>query len=85
MTSEADIEASFEGHAARNEELLKLLREKGVSVNKSRSVEHHCWASDQENAALLAKSLYARGYLVLAICPPEDENGSKAVECRGTY
>ena len=56
---------------------MKLLREKGVSVNKSRSVEHHCWASDQENAALLAKSLYARGYLVLAICPPEDENGSK--------
>ncbi len=77
MTSEADIEASIEGHAARNMELLKLLREKGVSVNESRSVDHHFWANSQEDAALLAKRLYERGYLVLAINPLEDGNGPK--------
>ena len=70
MTSEADIEASFEGHAARNEELLKLLREKGVSVNKSRSVEHHFWASDQENAALLGQESLGAGIFGSGHLPP---------------
>ena len=77
MLNEAEIRESLAGHAARNAGLLKSIRGRGVDVAQAHSVEHHFWADTQESAALLAKELYGRGYLILVIAPVDDEDGSK--------
>jgi regulator of RNase E activity RraB len=80
MLDEAQIQEGLAGHAARNAELLRNLRDKGVSLDAPQFVEHHFWAKGQRNAALLAKALYDRGYLVLVISPEEDDSGLWDVE-----
>ena len=84
MTYKSNIEASIEGHTARNRELLDVLREQGVNLGETREIDHHFWASSQTNAALLAKACYERGYLVQFVGPVEDENSSESwsVEAR---
>jgi regulator of RNase E activity RraB len=77
MLNDSEIQESMAGHAERNAELLEHLRKKGVSLDTPQSVEHHFWAEDQQSAALLAKELYGRGYLVLVISPADTEDGSK--------
>jgi regulator of RNase E activity RraB len=74
---EVEIQESMAGHAERNAALLANLRKKGIRLDTPQSVEHHFWAEDQQSAALLAKELYGRGYLVLAISPADTEDGSK--------
>jgi regulator of RNase E activity RraB len=74
---EVDIQESMAGHAERNAELLGSLRSKGIRLNTPQSVEHHFWAEDQQGAALLAKELHGRGYLVLVISRADKEDGSK--------
>ena len=82
MITEAEIQKSMAGHDARNIELLKHLQEEGVALGVPRPVEHHFFASNQRNAALLAKELYERGYLILVLSPPvaEDDSGSWNLE-----
>lgn len=65
MNADEEIAA----HAERNEKLLKRLGTRGVDLDAPRSVEHHFWAHSQKDAALLARELYAKGYLILALMP----------------
>src|SRR5258708_3670713 len=74
---ERQINGILRGHESRNEELLRALQTKGVALDKGRSVEHHFWANSQREAALLAKELYDRGFLELAISPVSTEDDSK--------
>jgi len=74
--TEREIRESISGHDARNAELRRTIRAKGVALDEQRSVEHHFWAPNQTNAAELARELYNHGYLVLAISPTELEDGS---------
>lgn len=76
MIPEVEIQRSITGHNARNNELLKHIGEKGVVIDKPRPVEHHFYASSQKDAAFLAKELYNRGYLILALMPSHTEEGS---------
>jgi regulator of RNase E activity RraB len=43
------------------------LCENGIDITEERSIEFHFWAWDQTNAAVLARELYRRGYLVTEI------------------
>jgi hypothetical protein len=72
-----EINGILRGHENRNEELLRTLQTKGVALDKGRSVEHHFWANSQREAARLARKLYERGFLVLAISPVSTEADSK--------
>jgi regulator of RNase E activity RraB len=74
--TESEIRAIIRGHEKRNAELLRSLRLKGVALNEARPVEHHFWANSQGDAALLARELYDRGYLVLAISPVTTVDGA---------
>ena len=74
--TETEIKGILRGHKDRNEELLRTLSTKGVALDKGRSVEHHFWANSQREAAMLAKKLYDRNFLVLAISPVNTEDGS---------
>lgn len=74
---ENEIKGIIRGHEERNQELLRTLRSKGVAIDEARSVEHHFWANSQREAAMLAKELYNRGFLVMAIAPVQTEDGSK--------
>ena len=70
---ENGILESIRGHEARNAALLEKLTENGVTLEEARPVDHHFWAPDQNSAALLAKALYERQYLVTAIGPAHEE------------
>ncbi len=75
--TEDEIQESIKGHDVRNAELLRSIKEKKVATDEIRSIEHHFWSRSQPNASLLAKELYTRGYLLLVICPVDQEDGSK--------
>lgn len=73
---EEEIQNSISENDVRNTELLNDLSSKGVSVKNNYPIEHHFWAGGQLNAALFAKELYERGYLILVISPVESDDGS---------
>ena len=75
--TENEIKGIIRGHEERNQELLRTLQSKGVAIDEARSVEHHFWANSQREAAMLAKELYDRGFLILAIFPVDLEDGAK--------
>jgi regulator of RNase E activity RraB len=75
--TEDEILESIEGHETRNAALLNGFKEKKIATNEPRHVEHHFWARNQRKAAELARELYKRDFLVLVICPVDDEDGSK--------
>jgi regulator of RNase E activity RraB len=56
-------------HRGRNAQLADALRKAGVDPAASRSIECHFWAVGREEAALLGRALYERGFLVLALAP----------------
>jgi len=74
--NQRQINEIIKGHEQRNEELLRALQTKGIALDKGRSVEHHFWANNQREAALLAKELYGRGFIVLELTPVNTEDGS---------
>src|SRR5688572_30173505 len=74
--NETEINEIVKGNQERNRELLNTLVNKGVTLDESRTIEHHFWANSQSEAALLAKELYNRGFLVLAISPIKTNNDS---------
>ena len=73
---ESEINAIVKGNQERNQELLRTLVTKGVTLDEQRSIEHHFWANSQREAALLGKELYTRGFLVFAISPVNTDDGS---------
>ena len=56
--------------------LLATMRDMGLDLQQSRSVEHHFLAENQQNASLLARALYEKGYLILMLAPSDSEDGS---------
>jgi len=75
--TEKEIKELITGHEERNRELLRTLRSRGVAIDVARAVEHHFWSNSQREAAMLAKELYNRGYLLLGIGPVQVEDGSE--------
>ena len=74
--TEGEIGERILGHVARNSEIDRHLRKKGVELDQERSIEHHFWAKAHMDGVMLAKELYGRGYLVLVISPTRKEDGS---------
>jgi hypothetical protein len=76
-----DIAEQINGHLKRNEVLKNTLKDKGVVLNQSRSIELHFWAFAKQDAVLLAKALYDAGLLILALAPvPADQEGKWNIE-----
>jgi Regulator of ribonuclease activity B len=64
----------------RNKALLERLRGKHVALDQHRQVQHAFWAATQKSAALLARELYVRGFLILKIAPSDGESPEWNVE-----
>lgn len=69
------------GHAARNAELVRKLRERGVDLQTLRSIEHHFWSKTQRDAALLRRSFTVVDFCFWCLLPPRHV---KALSTRGT-
>jgi regulator of RNase E activity RraB len=65
--TETEIQECISGHRSRNNELRRLLMEKGRSLTEETPIDIHFWGWDQIDAAVLAKELYRRDYLVTVI------------------
>ena len=76
MTNPDDIARLIEGHYRRNLVLRDSLLQKGLVLDDPRAVELHFWSAEQRDAALLARALHERGFLILVLSPNEQENGS---------
>jgi hypothetical protein len=72
---EIDIEVM--AHDARNAALRADLENRGVDLQSPRSIELHFWSPNQRSAALLGKSLYDRGFLVLVLGPAVNAEGNR--------
>jgi regulator of RNase E activity RraB len=72
---ENEIAASVRANGTRNEALLVRFTEHGVSADDLLDAEVHFWAPSQRSAALLARELYSRGYLVLVLKPAAKGDG----------
>lgn len=76
MTEEQQIQESIVGHRLRNAQLRRSLVDKGVVLSAQRPVDVHFWAETQRDAAILARALYQKGFLLKLIAPaagPVDE------------
>lgn len=72
---ESQIQESLARHRERNAALKQVLLDKGVSLNEQRPTDVHFWAWSQRDAAVLARELYRRGFLVTLLLPsPESED-----------
>ena len=58
---------ALEGHMKRNAALVKELHDRGADLTVPRSVEHHFWAKSQRDAAMFARELYSKGFLILVL------------------
>ena len=74
---EIEIRRNLEGHAIRNKELQSTLISYGVALDDVQGIEHHFWVNDRMAAALLAKSLYDQGFLILDLSPVIQADGSR--------
>ena len=72
---ENEIAASIEAHRSRNEALQERFAQHGVSGGDALNAEVHFWAPNQRAAALLARELYSKGYLVLMLNRVADGEG----------
>ncbi|HWQ54665.1 MAG TPA: ribonuclease E inhibitor RraB [Bryobacteraceae bacterium] len=60
----------------RNADLRQVLLGKGVNLTEQRPVDVHFWAWTQRDAAVLARELFKKGFLVKLLSPsptPDDE------------
>ncbi len=81
--TKSEKEKQVLAHGERNAELLSLLKEKGVTETDQVEADYHFWAFEHEDAVILAKHLYEKGYSVLVISPVSDgEDISWNVEAR---
>jgi Regulator of ribonuclease activity B len=70
--TEEQIQNTISNHRSRNLHLRQVLLEKAVSLGEARPSDVHFWAAHQKDAALLARELYGRGYLVTVIAHTSD-------------
>lgn len=73
---ESEIKTCLAGNMLRNKELLESLRGR-VALDHPRLIMHHFWAATQQSAALLAREMYDRDYLITEIAPVEAEDGER--------
>src|SRR5258708_32444815 len=79
--TEGELKQMLKDQEERNEALLEIIRSKRVDINQERLIEHHFWAPGPEEASLLAKRLYEKGFLLLKISPvTSDDSGLWNVE-----
>lgn len=76
MVCAAQIATFIEVHNRRNLEYRDKLIAGGIWLDDARPVELHFWADEQMGAAMLARSLYQSGFLVLMLAPSEQEDGN---------
>ena len=74
--TESEIKGLISGHVTRNEALLEMLIDKGVSIADARSIDHHFWVNTQEEAVRLGKQLYDQGFVLSVIAPVTTTDGS---------
>lgn len=72
-TQNEQLRAAVSGHKKRNLELIDVFVDKKVDLKEGRSVELHFWVPNKQDAAFLAKALYERTFLILALTPSEYE------------
>ena len=70
----SELNKQIEGHHTRNNELLEILKSKGLDEENLVDAEYHFWVSEHEDAVAFAKRLFDEGFLLLVIAPVEDEN-----------
>lgn len=74
--AENEVQESLTKHRKRNEDLRQVLMRKGVNLTEQRPSDVHFWAWTQRDAAVLARELFKKGFLVKLLSPaptPEDE------------
>jgi len=71
MPSIADdeIQVAFAAHCARNVELLREMTTKDIKLTEKRLFDVKFCASDQQDAALLARELFRMRFFVKLLCP----------------
>jgi len=72
--SDNAIHDAMHGHRNRNLALRAQFEKRGVNLDQPRSVDFHFWASTQRDAAVLARSLYEKGFLIHMLAPAPGEN-----------
>ncbi len=75
--TEEEIQAEISRHRSRNAQLRQVLNEKRVLLAEQRPIDIHFWAWDQTVAAILARGLYRRGYLVTVIARADVGQGEE--------
>jgi regulator of RNase E activity RraB len=74
--AEDQIQESLTRHRKRNADLRQVLLGKGVNLTEQRPADVHFWAWTQRDAAVLARELFKKGFLVKLLSPsptPDDE------------
>ena len=75
MTEDQILE-SIAGHRQRNIQLRQALSDKKVNLSEQRPTDVHFYAWSQSDAAVLARELFKKGFLVKVLSPspePGDE------------
>ncbi len=75
-STEDQIQESLAKHRQRNAGLKQVLLDKGVNLTEQRPTDVHFWAWSQRDAAVLARELFKKGFLVKLLSPspaPGDE------------
>lgn len=72
MLDETTIQETLEGNVKRNTELLIILGEKGVSLDKSREIEFHYWAWNQNDVVKFKQVLIQNGANVKEVLVKEN-------------
>jgi hypothetical protein len=82
LATEEEIESAVAGHRARNAELRLHLTRKGIALSEGRPVDVHFLADDQHDAAMLARELFKKGFLVKLLAPAgqDESDGRWSVE-----
>ena len=75
--TEKRIQESIAGHRQRNVMLRQVLSEKKVNLSEQRPIDVQFWAWSQQDAALLARELYKKGFLVKHISPSPEPGDEK--------
>lgn len=72
--SDDQIVQALAGHLQRNALLKQALVDKNVDIDRQRPIDIHFWTPSQHDAAVLARELYKKGFLVKLIASSGDGN-----------
>jgi hypothetical protein len=68
------IADSLTEHRNRNLQLQAEFEKRQIDLNEHRPIDFHFWASTQRDAAVLARSLYQKGFLIRLISHTKNED-----------